>query len=62
LVEALALSYGRADGSTYRAAVEEHAHSFVELAHLGHVEAALEARRHQPHIMVRLTERGENVK
>ena len=53
LVEALALSYGRADGSTYRAAVEEHAHSFVELAHLGHTEAVLAARRHQPHIMVR---------
>jgi len=53
LVEALALSYGRADGSTCRAAVEEHAHSFVELAHLGHTEAVLAARRHQPHIMVR---------
>jgi hypothetical protein len=60
-VAALALSYGRDDESSYRLAIERHAHAFVELAALSHADAALAARQHHPHVAV-THQRGANVR
>lgn len=52
--QALALSYGKNDNSTYRAAVEEHSHMFVNLVEKGHLESTEIIRRTGTHIVVDL--------
>ena len=52
--QALALSYGKHDNSSYRAAVEEHSHLFVDLVEKGHVEATETIRRTGTHIIIDL--------
>ena len=53
-VEALALSYGKDDGSLYRAAVVRHASSFLDLATSSHGAAAAAVRDAGVHVAVDL--------
>ena len=52
--QALALSYGKHDNSTYRAAVQENSHTFVDLVEKGHLEATDAIRRTGTHILLDL--------